>query len=72
MFEKLKVSIDAAENMLSDLDYNYRNALQYYKQYSDMEERDEFDERQLLIYQARLDLYADVKDFIEKWVKKQT
>lgn len=71
MFEKLRVSIDAAENMLSDLDYNYRNALQYYKQYSDMEDRDELDERQLQFYKARLDLYADVKDFIEKWVKKQ-
>lgn len=71
MFEKLRNSIDAAENMLSDLGYNYRNALEYYKQYSDMENRDEFDQRQLEIYKARLDLYADVKDFIEKWVKKQ-
>lgn len=71
MFEKLRISIDAAENMLSDLDYNYRNASQYYKQYSDMEDRDEFDERQLQIYKARLELYSDVKDFIEKWVKKQ-
>lgn len=71
MFEKLRDSIDAAENMLADLDYNYRNASQYYKQYSDMEYRDEFDERQLQIYKARLDLYSDVKDFIEKWVKKQ-
>lgn len=71
MFEKLRNSIDAAENMLSDLDYNYRNALECYKQYSDIENRDEFDQRQLEIYKARLDLYADVKDFIEKWVKKQ-
>ena len=71
MFEKLRLSIDAAENMLSDLDYNYRNALEYYKQYSSMEQRDEFDENQLQIYKTRLDLYSDVKDFIEKWVKKQ-
>ena len=71
MFEKLRLSIDAAENMLSDLDYNYRNALEYYKQYSSMEQRDDFDENQLQIYKTRLDLYSDVKDFIEKWVKKQ-
>ena len=71
MFENLRLSIDAAENMLSDLDYNYRNALEYYKQYSSMEQRDDFDENQLKIYKARLDLYSDVKDFIEKWVKKQ-
>ena len=71
MFEKLRLSINAAENMLSDLDYNYRNALEYYKQYSSMEQRDEFDENQLQIYKTRLDLYSDVKDFIEKWVKKQ-
>ena len=71
MFEKLRLSIDAAENMLSDLDYNYRNALEYYKQYSSMEQRDEFDENQFQIYKTRLDLYSDVKDFIEKWVKKQ-
>ena len=71
MFDKLKLSIDAAENMLADLDYNYRNSMEYYKQYSTMENRDEFDERQLGIYRARLDLYGDVKDFIEKWVKKQ-
>ncbi len=69
MFENLKNAISAAETMLSDLDYSHRNAMEYYKQYAAIENRDEYDEKQFQLYKAQLELYADVKDFIETWVK---